>query len=59
MNSFSKKLTASVIAIFLIFGIVITTIILRSSTDVEANVSFSGISSIVASSSETAPFNVV
>ena len=59
MNSYVKKLTVSVIAIFLIFGIIVTTIILRSSTDVEANVSFSGISSIVASSSEAAPFNVV
>ena len=59
MNSFSKKLTVSVIAIFLIFGIVITTLILRSSADVKANVSFGGISSIIGGSSETAPFNIV
>lgn len=58
MNGYVKRLTASVIAIFLIFGIIVTTIILRSSSDVKANVSFNGISSIVGSSNKDTPFRI-
>lgn len=59
MNSYVKKLTASVITVFLIFGILLTTLILRSSVYVKANVSFNGISAIIGNSTQDKPFRIV
>lgn len=57
MKSF-LKCVATGVAVVLVFCIVITTVLLRSSQEVQANVSFEGINNIISQNSEVNPFTI-
>lgn len=54
-----SKFVLSTVALVLVTGIVITTVILRNSDSVNANVAFTGVKDIVARCTKDKPYNIV